>query len=189
MQPEWRQDPDPVPESGLPTDMTRWLYHARRFSLVRAHISVFAVGSVLLLSVNLLAGSSRVWASTWISAWALLIIMHAIVAGIATLAIQLMADDDEIRPASEVSWEPATTWTAPPPVAGPEPAEPQPAAKPDSARWPEPVPPVKDEERVSWKAASDAAWLTRPTGPDPDELTPRENASSPEKPPADAPTA
>lgn len=168
IQPEWQTDPEP----NQPSETIRWLYQAQRFSLVRLHISVFAVGSVALLCINLLAGSSRVWASTWIGAWAMLVIMHGVVAVIATLAIQLLADDEDLRPASEVIWEPATTWSAPPPVPpSPPPSEPTVTLTPDP--WNTKQPAAKDEERVSWKAASDAAWLNHPLGPSLNEMTDR----------------
>lgn len=174
IQPEWRRNPEPEPSS----DVTRWLHQAQRFSLVRTHISVFAVGSVALLCINLLAGSPQVWASTWISAWALLIIIHAVVAVIATLAIQLLAEDEAVRPASEVSWEPAATWSAPLPEPS-EPEAPSPARPTDP--WQAQPPPPSDEERVSWKAASDAAWLNRPAEPDRDEPAPPPDNTPPEQ--------
>ena len=160
IQPEWQAEPEPE----QPSDLMRWLYQAQRFSLVRLHISVFALGSVALLCINLLAGSAGIWASTWIGAWAMLVVMHSVIAVIATLAIQLLADDEDVRPASEVSWEPAATWSAPPPAPlSPPPSEP---AEPTASNpWHVTPPPPKEEERVSWKAASDVAWLNRPPDP------------------------
>lgn len=151
---DWTTQPEEPPDNA-----TRWLSLVQRFSYVRAHISIFAAGSVFLLTLNLLANPARVQVDRWIIAWALIVVIHAIVAGIAALALQLMADDD-IRPASEVRWEgirswalrnPATDWPAAP---EPLPADPEPDA------WPEAqTPPPAEEERVSWQAASDAAWL------------------------------
>lgn len=148
------------------SDSARWLSRAQRFSLVRAHISLFAVGSVLLFSVNLLSASSSIWADNWVSSWALLVIIHAIVAGIATLAIQLLSEDDDIRPASEVSWASVATWVSSvrTPAAIPKADLPEKTVDPWHAASPEaePEPALNDDDRVSWKAASDAAWLAQP---------------------------
>lgn len=163
MQPEWVVGSHPpVPGEN------RWLYRAQRFSFVRLHVSIFAIGSVALLALNLLARSESIWADTWISAWGVLVLIHAVVASIATLAIQLLAEDEEIRPADEVQWSPATTWVAPEPVRPAPPDNPwQDVTAPDDEEEP--------EERVSWKTAADAAWLTRPepdTAPAADEEPP-----------------
>lgn len=177
IQPEWQPEKEEAP-----LDATRWLYRAQRFSLVRAHISAFAVGSVSLLAVNLLAGSPNVWASTWITAWGLIVIMHAIIAGIASLGVQLLGDEEDIRPASEVSWEPAATWQG---------AADSPDGKSDwhndldatetrprsDELWHGPGAPPDEEDRVSWQAASDAAWLTHSSGKsdEPKSTVDREN--------------
>lgn len=157
--PEWATTPTPPPD-----EINPWLEHARQFSYVRAHISAFAIGSVLLLTLNLLVQSPEIWADTWITAWGMIVVMHGVVASIATLATQLMAEDD-VRPASEVDWRPVdsgATWQAPkpePPAAPPEtPADAWQAA----ATQPGPANTTETEERVSWQAAADAAWLNRP---------------------------
>lgn len=160
VQPEWQARVDD-PRS----DTTRWLHRVQRFSFVRVHISVFAVGSVLLLTINLLAGSAHIWADRWITAWGLVIIIHATLAGIASLALQLMAEDD-IRPASEVSWDPTHAWTEPEPAPAWPDAPPAPVTQPNPDPWQAPPPPPRDEERVSWQAASDAAWLASSDAPD-----------------------
>ncbi|HEV2074307.1 MAG TPA: hypothetical protein VGR29_11775 [Thermomicrobiales bacterium] len=166
MQPEWLQESPPQRPSYDPRDV---LYRTQRFSLVRAHISAFAFGSVLLLVVNLLIGSGSIWAATLIGAWALIVVMHAIIAGIASLILQLLAEDDDIRPASEVRWRPAKTWAATEPPAEPasswsSPPAPEtaPTADPLPDQWTAPPPPPKDTERVSWQTAAQAAWLARP---------------------------
>ena len=152
--------------SRSPDDTNPWLYHAQRFSYVRAHISAFAAGSVILLALNLLVRSPDIWADTWITAWGLLVIMHGVIATMATLATQLMAEDD-VRPASEVSWRPVSpdvTWVAPlepkPEPVSPESPEDTWQAPPSPE--PEGIDTAAEEERVSWQAASDAAWLNRP---------------------------
>lgn len=159
-----------------------WLDHLGRGSWLRAHISTFAIGSVILLSLNLLRGSGGVWADTAIGAWATLIVAHGIAMVIARLLQELLADDGDeaIRPASEMRWHTPSTWTLPPrardgspqPAATPAPApaedprmdaEAAAAAARDRRRRAEaadaPSPAPDPTERVSWKAATDAAWL------------------------------
>jgi hypothetical protein len=161
-----------------------WLSRARSFSAVRAHISLFAVGSVLLLAINLMRAPGNVGADRWIAIWGLIVIMHAVVTGIAWLVMQLIAADDELRPASEVRWDPMRTWrlpTAAPgtPFVGPIPlidqAMPTNGVAPDPqvgmateppppSGWrtvePEQAAPVSSE-RASWSEAAAAAWLAR----------------------------
>lgn len=189
MQPEW------VPESRTQQpsyDARNYLDQAQRFSLVRAHISVFALGSVLLLVVNLLIGSGSVWAGTWIGAWGLIVVMHAVIAGIAGLILQLLADDDDIRPASEVHWSPAETWStrpvepvdtwSTPSTSSPPPPTEEPIAASLAHQWKEPPPPPKDDERVSWETAAQVAWLARPTEPGRDDPDPPDAGATPSKP-------
>ncbi|HWV22734.1 MAG TPA: hypothetical protein VNZ58_00960 [Thermomicrobiales bacterium] len=163
IQPEWQIRPETPP-----SEVNRWLSRVQRFAFVRAHISIFAVGSVALLALNLLANPSHVRVDRWIAAWALIVVIHGLIAGMASLALQLLADDD-IRPASEVRWEsfrswalrtPAPEWPDPPPA---------PTTEPENDSWPEPqAPPPPDDDRVSWQAASDAAWLATPDRDDKD---------------------
>lgn len=159
---------------------------------LRAHLSAFALGSVVLLVINLLRGTGGVWADIAIGAWGVLVLAHGIALIIARLLQELASDDDkgEIRPASEMRWpKPASspsTWSLPlrrqqrPAGASPAAATPSwpvmdlvdtataaadrdgagPRRAPQPA--PEPAPPTakSDEgERVSWQAATDAAWL------------------------------
>jgi hypothetical protein len=143
-----------------------WLGHLGRVSYIRGHISVFAVGSVVLLVANLLSGSGGVWADTAIVAWAVLVVVHGIIAVIARLLQELLADDEgepKPRPASEMRWSSPSTWAIQPrsrevsasPARAPNAA---PSAPPPGAtETPTTTPP--ESERVSWKAATDAAWL------------------------------
>src|SRR5688572_10790820 len=62
-----------------------WLTRLRSFSAVQAHVSLFALGSVLLLAMNLIRSPGDVRADTWIAIWGLIVIMHAVVTGIASL--------------------------------------------------------------------------------------------------------
>lgn len=173
-----------------------WLVHLSRGAWVRGHISLFAFGSVILLTANLLRGSGGIWADTAISAWAVLILSHGILMIIARLLQELLAEeeDSDIRPASEMHWNAPSTWTlpprarerrqAPPPAPSPAPPtlDPEASAAAAAAREPRPRPAAQepkepprpaqepepaDTERVSWQAATDAAWLA------PRESTPK----------------
>lgn len=168
---------------------------------LRGHISLFAMGSVILLTANLVSGSRGIWADTAISAWAVLLIAHGILMVIARLMQELLADeeDDDIRPASEMHWNTPSTWTLPQrvrergssasgpaapatPTLDPEAsaaaaaardrgakAKPQPASEEKPAGQAPAEPEPDASERVSWKAATDAAWLApRETDRDPE---------------------
>ena len=65
------------------------------FRWVRAHVSFYAVGAVLLVGANLLVGGSRLWSLTAIGIWSMLLIVHLLLLAIARLSTQLLADDDE----------------------------------------------------------------------------------------------
>lgn len=186
---------------------------------LRAHLSTFALGSVLLLAINLLRGLGGIWADTAIGAWGVLVVAHGIILVIARLLTELLADEDdgEIRPASEMRWpkpssspstwslphrrlaadRPATATVTPPPTPTMDPADAalaaadrdrtrawqatEPTSPPEAAPEPPQAPePSNEEERVSWKAATDAAWLapraepesSRKTDADEDDFTP-----------------
>jgi hypothetical protein len=103
-----------------------------------------------------------------IGAWALIGVMHAIIAGIASLILQLLAEDDDIRPASEVRWSrrrrgPRLSHQPSRRVPGVHrPLQrPQATADPLPINGRRPLPP-KGHERVSWQTAAQAAWLARP---------------------------
>jgi hypothetical protein len=145
-----------------------WLDHLGRGMYLRAHISVFAVGCVVLLGIDLLGGSGGIWADTAIGAWGMLLVVHGILMIIARLLQELLADDDEqpIRPASEMQWHAPSTWTLPAWVQ--QQSSPSNRQTSDAA----PAPPqagTDNSDRVSWQAATDAAWLapkdTRAAGP------------------------
>lgn len=122
------------------------------FRWVRAHVSIFAVGVVLLVCINLLMGSSSLWSLTATGIWGLLLIVHVVVLIIARLSTQLLLDDDDeeivLLPVKEaVIVNPASgataTWaeaTPPPPTEGP------------------PAPP---QETVSWEVATNVAQVKR----------------------------
>lgn len=128
----------------------------------RAHISIFAVGSVLLLGIDLLSGGGGIWADTAIGAWGMLVVVHGILMIIARLLQELLADDGEqpIRPSSEMHWSAPTTWALPPHVPpGSRQDDPVQAPAPSDRTGQGENPP--EPERVSWKAATDAAWLSQ----------------------------
>lgn len=174
-----------------------WLDHLGRGMWLRAHLSTFALGSVILLVINLLRGSGGIWADTAIGAWGVLVLAHGIMLVIARLLQELLSDEEEeeIRPSSEMRWpKPSTstsnwslplrrqqrpsgaTQTAPVPTAPPtsamDPADAAAAAAdrgkvrkpPVNETQPQPAPETpapspREDERVSWQAATDAAWL------------------------------
>ena len=129
-----------------------WITHLGDARWVRAHISTFCLGAVILVGANLLFGGDDFWSLTAIGIWIMLLIVHIVVVIIARLSLQLMADDEEevvllpikdaviIEPAAAPpSWETLTT---------PEP-------------WrEEPKSPVADET-VSWSVATDVAQVKR----------------------------
>jgi hypothetical protein len=149
-----------TPASDTPT-INPWLDHLGRGMYLRGHISVYAAGSVTLLALNLMRGSGGVWADTAIGAWGMLVVVHGILLIIARLLQELMAEDEEepIRPASEMRWQSPSTWTLPPRT--PDQAarrEPQPSVQAETdSRAPDRD--TADTERVSWQAATNAAWL------------------------------
>lgn len=76
------------PPSSVMTSLAdaRWL---------RVHVSVFVIGTVLLVSMNLLAGSADLWSLTVTGIWGMLLLVHVIVLIIARLLLQLGENDEE----------------------------------------------------------------------------------------------
>lgn len=156
--------------------MNPWVICLGRVSYLRGHLSVYAVGSVLLLALNLLFGDGGIWADTAIGAWGILVIAHGILIVIARLLRELLADEDKpVQPASNAGWETGSGWTLPmrsrqepSPTTPPAPTSPptSPKLPPEPAA---PSPTSGEGERVSWKEATKAAWHTprdEPTKPD-----------------------
>lgn len=118
-----------------------------QFRFVRAHVSVFAVGAVLLVAANLLVGGSNLWSLTAIGIWSMLLIVHLVLLAIARLSTQLLADDDEeivLLPVKDAiivdpQPDPTATWT-----------EVQPA---DVTA----TPTAEKADMVSWQIATDVA--------------------------------
>ncbi len=175
---------------------------------LRGHISVFALGSVILLTANLLRGSGGIWADTAIGAWGVLVVAHGIMMIIARLLQELLADeeDEDIRPASEMHWNTPSSWTLPPRIRdlrhakdAPAPITPtldaeasaaaaaardrKPRSEPPATAAKPPAPEPDASERVSWQAATDAAWLAprETSSPSPQPAQPAE-PNKPEQP-------
>lgn len=129
-----------------------WITHLGDARWVRAHISTFCIGAVVLVGFNLLIGGSDIWSLTAIGIWIMLLIVHIVVVIIARLSLQLMADDEEevvLLPIKDaVIIEPAD---APPSWGIPESDAPLEEA---------PKSPVADET-VSWSVATDVAQVKR----------------------------
>lgn len=119
------------------------------FRWLRAHISIYAVGVILLVGSNLLIGGSRLWSLTAIAIWSIFLFIHLLILVIARLSNELLADDDEevvLLPFQDAVIvdptpvpDPTTTWTTVEPA--------------DSARGSG----AKPDEAVSWQIATDAA--------------------------------
>lgn len=129
------------------------------FRWVRAHVSFFAVGVVVLAGANLLIGGSRLWSLTAIGIWSMLLIVHLVLLAIARLSVELMADDDEeivLLPVKDAvivdpTPDPTATWSTA-------------QLSDDEERASS-----EDEKPVSWQVATDAAQIKRQTSEDPEE--------------------
>lgn len=121
------------------------------FRWVRAHVSIFAVGAVLLVMVNLLIAGPRIWSLTAIGIWSMLLIVHLVVLAIARLSTQLMADDDEevvLLPVQDAvivdpQPDPTSSWME--------------FETPDSVKSQD----AQSDETVSWQIATDFAQARR----------------------------
>lgn len=179
---EWYRDAvrnnfrDDNPRQGL----ARW---AGGIGMLHAHICLFAAGIVVLFLVNLIRSPGDIWAGTWIMAWTVLVLIHAVVIGLLWAMRQWNDDapDEALLMSSERERErpPAFNW-------GVSETNNWDAQDVDfrvaTARRPDVLvqradgesengwtawtasdatgePPVA--ERASWKEASAAAWLTR----------------------------
>lgn len=117
------------------------------FRWVRAHVSIFAVGAVLLVAVNLIIGGARLWSLTAVGIWGMFLIVHLLLLAIARLSIELLADDDEevvllpVRDAVIVDPQPdpTATWFSVEPANSTE------------------SPAAESSDLVSWQVATDVA--------------------------------
>lgn len=128
------------------------------FRWVRGHVSLFAVGAVLLVCINLLLSSDSLWSLTAIGIWAMLLVVHMVILAIARLSSELMADDEEeivLLPVKDAVFiepkaDPPASWTTQAP--GSETAA---ANEPSSAAA------ADTDEKVSWQIATNAAQAKR----------------------------
>lgn len=140
-----------------------FLSAAGDFRWVRVHVSMFAVGVVLLVSLNLLMGGATLWSLTATGIWSLLLIVHLILVAIARLSAELLAEDDE-----EVVLLPINDAVIVDPLQAPDPTATWISVQPAEAA------PDQDEttETVSWQIATDVAQAKRQTiEPQEDEST------------------
>ncbi|MEJ7901068.1 MAG: hypothetical protein WKF63_04430 [Thermomicrobiales bacterium] len=158
--------------------LARW---ANGLGMLHAHASLFAVGIVVLLGINLIRTPDSIWASRWIMAWTVLLLLHAVIIGFLWAMRQWNSDtpDEALQMTSAREWERqatfswgqngteaqdvdfrVTTSTRP---ASPS-SDPEPASDPGWAGWnsADQDDDVPAAERASWKEASAAAWLDRP---------------------------
>lgn len=134
-----------------------------QFRWLRAHISTFFLGAVLLACVNLLLGDSGLWSLTAIGIWIILLFVHGIVLAIARLSALLMADDEEeivllpIKDAVviEPKPDPAATWSTP--------------GHAEARGGESPAPADPGTEKVPWSVATDVAQVRRPISGEPTE--------------------
>jgi hypothetical protein len=152
-------------------DPVQWI---TSFALLRAHVSVYAVAIVLLLAINLLRSPERIWADRWIMAWTVLLLIHAVGAGIVWALRQWNADDPDEPLQVDPSWRqsPMFAWGAPgettpgahevPFRVSTQDGETAPPPAPGWNGWADVAPqPPPASERASWSEASAAAWLER----------------------------
>lgn len=133
-----------------------WLNQAGQCRWLRAHISTFCIGAVLLACANLLVGGSNLWSLTAIGIWIMLLVVHLVTLAIARLSTVLMAEDDEeivllpIKDALIVERkpDPTVTW------AGAEPPSAENADPPAS-------------EKIPWTVATDVAQVRRSSSGEP----------------------
>lgn len=75
--------------------MARILSWLKGVGFLTAHISVFAVGIVVLLVINLLRSPEDLWVDRAGAAWALLLVIHGVAIGLIWAIELLLKDDDE----------------------------------------------------------------------------------------------
>lgn len=145
-----------------------WLLRISQFQWVRAHVSLMAVGVVLLLSINLLMGGSRLWALTAIGIWGLLLLVHIILLAIARLSIVLITSEEE----EEIVLLPIQEATVVPQV--PSPARPTHDTTWKTTAVDTNAPELRADsgETVSWQIATDAARLKRKEDSEPGDDNP-----------------
>jgi len=142
-----------------PARLGEWLKGAE---FLIAHISVFAVGIVALIVINLLRSPTELWVDRVGAAWALLLIIHgAAVALIRAIEFLEKEDSEALQAVPNPEWRqapaswPRTVTMVPPDGADPQgatpfpapnaqrpaPASPQRLARPADGNQPQPLPP------------------------------------------------
>lgn len=123
------------------------------FRWVRAHVSVYSVGVVLLVSANLLIGGSRLWSLTAVGIWSIFLFIHLIILAIARLSNELLSDDDE-----EIVLLPVQDAVIVDPLPAPDPTATWSTVEPARATQDSEA---EESELVSWQVATDAAQAKR----------------------------
>lgn len=137
--------------------------------MLRAHISVFAIGTVLLYGTNLFFDPGSSWARWLIVAWVMLLGIHMIAVSL-IWALGMWNADDPDEPLFMPVRTRAVSWTVPTDPSAVQDADFRIAtADPATSRqttwnpWRnvEPDPEIAPEDRASWAEASPSAWMTR----------------------------
>jgi hypothetical protein len=175
------------------SSLARW---ASGVGMLHTHISLFAVGIVAMLTINLLRSPDNIWADKWSMAWTVLVLIHAVAIGIAWAIQQWNSDapDEALLMTNSLNgqqspmfaWSESATQDVDYRVSDngdtdtPESIE-DGSVRPGWMGWnadtTEDGP--QEGDRASWKEASAAAWLDRKK-PKPDKPEP----GSPETPPS-----
>lgn len=159
---EWYTQASRDPEQPA---LLRWLGGIGFLSL---HISVFALGMMLLFAWNLLRDPANLWVVRVLWAWLLLIIVHLAVVGL-VFALRLLRDDDEapLEIVKDVGWRQVQTWPKnvpdahdasyrlTSPAVGQDPVTettPSPSGEPTTTPSPAAPAPVPDTRWQGWRA-------------------------------------
>jgi hypothetical protein len=152
-------------------DRPSWSRWASGWGMLRAHLSVFAFGMVILYALNLFFDANATWAGWWILAWMALIGIHAIVVTMLWVLREWNDDAPDEALFVPVRATPGT-WSLPhdQPVVTEADYRPNSSGATPESTWnpwqtPDPAPEVPDSERASWSEASAAAWRTRAPRP------------------------
>lgn len=162
-----------------PAGLAGW---AKGIRMLHAHVSVFALAAVILILVNLLLSPETFWADTWILAWTVLLLIHAIAIGFVWALQQWSSDDPDeavqMPPMPQPARRPPANWhPGPDPVQDAEFKSSDPSQPgPPWTGWNAEAPGETQEpgERASWRVAAAAAWLDRGDQPTTPETTAKE---------------
>ena len=112
----------------------RFLEWARGIGLLSLHVSVFALGIVVMFVINLLRSPDRIWVDRAIPIWTLIVVIHAVLVGLLWAIGQLNREDDgPLLVVSDAKWRSASAWASadptPPPTESPRSSVPPPHAE------------------------------------------------------------